>query len=159
MQFCAIELNLITSGQGSQNPKIILLKRLWFSLSSIHQVGLWKAPNLNQSNLKSISILLLIYFLLLSFSLFSQCFSLQDLNESNSFILVLTISISQSLRMIPRVLQKSQCGPTFFTCAPTQSTRIAFIGEKKLILEKSKSPLILFYFKRENKTRKKTLKK
>ena len=36
--------------------------------------------------------------------------------------------------------------------------KLAFIGEK-LILEKLESPLILFYFKRENKTRKKTLKK
>ena len=33
-----------------------------------------------------------------------------------------------------------------------------FIGEK-LVLEKSESPLILFYFKKENKTRQKTLKK
>ena len=51
------------------------------------------------------------------------------------------------------------CGPAFFTCVPTQSTRLAFIGEKKLVLEKLESPLILFYFRRKNKTRKKTLKK
>ena len=30
---------------------------------------------------------------------------------------------------------------------------------KKLVLEKSESPLILFYFKKENQIRKKTLKK
>ena len=36
--------------------------------------------------------------------------------------------------------------------------RLTFIGEK-LVFEKSESPLILFYFKRENKIRKKTLKK
>ena len=35
--------------------------------------------------------------------------------------------------------------------------RLVFIGEK-LVLEKTESPLILFYFKRENKTRRKTLK-
>ena len=50
------------------------------------------------------------------------------------------------------------CGPAFFTCVRTQLARLAFIGEK-LVLEKSESPLILFYFKRENKTRKKNLKK
>ena len=44
------------------------------------------------------------------------------------------------------------------TCVPTQSARLTFIGEK-LVLEKLESPLILFYFKREKKTRKKTLKK
>ena len=42
-------------------------------------------------------------------------------------------------------------------CVPTQSTRFVFIGEK-LVLEKLASPFILFYFKRENKIRKKTLK-
>ena len=36
--------------------------------------------------------------------------------------------------------------------------RLIFIGEK-LVLDKLESPLILFYFKMENKTRKKTLKK
>ena len=35
--------------------------------------------------------------------------------------------------------------------------RLVFIG-KKLVLERLESPPILFYFKRENKTRKKTLK-
>ena len=35
--------------------------------------------------------------------------------------------------------------------------RLTFISEK-LVLEKLESPLILFYFKRKNKTRKKTLK-
>ena len=52
----------------------------------------------------------------------------------------------------------ARCGPVFFKCVPTQSTRLIFISEK-LVLEKSESPLILFYFKKENKTRKKTLKK
>ena len=60
MQFWVIKLNLITNGQGSQNLKITLLKRPLFSLISIPEVGLWKAPNLNQSNLKAIFILLLI---------------------------------------------------------------------------------------------------
>ena len=46
------------------------------------------------------------------------------------------------------------CGPVFFTCIPTQSARLAFVGEK-LVLEKSKSPFILFYLKNKNKTRKK----
>ena len=50
------------------------------------------------------------------------------------------------------------CRSTFFTCFPTQSARLAFIGEK-LVLEKSELPLILFYFKRENKTKKNPLKK
>ena len=36
--------------------------------------------------------------------------------------------------------------------------RLIFIGEK-LVLDKLESPLILFYFKIENKTKKKTLKK
>ena len=44
------------------------------------------------------------------------------------------------------------------TCVPTQSARLIFIGEK-LVLEKLESPLILFYFKKEKKTRKKNLKK
>ena len=35
--------------------------------------------------------------------------------------------------------------PVFFTCVPTQSARLAFIGEK-LILEKSESPLIFVLF-------------
>ena len=38
------------------------------------------------------------------------------------------------------------CGPVFFTYVPTQSVKLAFICEK-LFLEKSESPLILFYFK------------
>ena len=49
-------------------------------------------------------------------------------------------------------------GPAFFMYVPTQSVRLAFIGEK-IVLEKLESPLILFYFKKENKIRKKTLKK
>ena len=50
------------------------------------------------------------------------------------------------------------CWPAFFMCTPTWLARLAFIGEN-LVLEKAESPLILFYFKMENKTRKKTLKK
>ena len=49
-------------------------------------------------------------------------------------------------------------GPAFFTCVLTQSVRFIFIGEK-LVLEKLESSFILFYFKRENKIRKKILKK
>ena len=45
-----------------------------------------------------------------------------------------------------------------FHVHPHSSARLIFIGEK-LVSEKLESPLILFYFKRENKTRKKTLKK
>ena len=45
------------------------------------------------------------------------------------------------------------------SCAyPTHMRDSLFNGEK-LVLEKSKLSLILFYFKKENKTRKKTLKK
>ena len=36
------------------------------------------------------------------------------------------------------------CGPAFFTCAPTRSVWLAFIGEK-LVFEKLESPLILFF--------------
>ena len=50
---------------------------------------------------------------------------------------------------------------TLWTCIfhvrPHSMTRLIFIGEK-LVLEKLDSPLILFYLKKENKTRKKTLK-
>ena len=46
-----------------------------------------------------------------------------------------------------------------FSRAPSLDQRdLLFICEK-IVLEKSESPLILLYFKRENKTRKKTLKK
>ena len=55
-------------------------------------------------------------------------------------------------------LSEYDCGLVFFTCVSTQSTRLIFIGEK-LVLKKLESPLILFYFKKENKIRKKTLKK
>ena len=44
-----------------------------------------------------------------------------------------------------------------FHVRPHSMARLVFIGEK-LVLEKTESPLILFYFKRKNKTRKKTLK-
>ena len=45
--------------------------------------------------------------LLLSFISFTYYFSLLNSNISDSFILILTNSISQSLRMIPEILQKS----------------------------------------------------
>ena len=45
-----------------------------------------------------------------------------------------------------------------FHVRPHSMARLIFIGEK-LVLEKSESTLILFYFEKENKTRKKTLKK
>ena len=45
-----------------------------------------------------------------------------------------------------------------FHVHPHSMARLIFIGEK-LVLEKLESPLILFYFKRENETRNKTLKK
>ena len=50
------------------------------------------------------------------------------------------------------------CGPAFFMCVLICWRESPFNNEK-LVLEKSESPLILFYFKRENKIRKKTLKK
>ena len=50
------------------------------------------------------------------------------------------------------------CRPANFMCIPTQFTKLAF-DDEKLFLVKSESPLILFYLKRENKTRNKTLKK
>ena len=53
---------------------------------------------------------------------------------------------------------KEKCGPVFFTCVPTQWAKLIFVSEK-FVLENLELPLILFYFKRENKTRKKTLKK
>ena len=37
------------------------------------------------------------------------------------------------------------CGSIFFTCVSIEWTRLTFIGEK-LVLEKSESLLILFYF-------------
>ena len=45
-----------------------------------------------------------------------------------------------------------------FHVRPHSMARLIFIGEK-LVLENLESPFILFYFKKENKTRKKTLKK
>ena len=45
-----------------------------------------------------------------------------------------------------------------FHMRPHSMAMLIFIGEK-LVLEKLESPLILFYFKKENKIRKKTLKK
>ena len=44
-----------------------------------------------------------------------------------------------------------------FHMCPYSMVRLAFIGEN-FVLKKSELPLILFYFKRENKIRKKTLK-
>ena len=52
---------------------------------------------------------------------------------------------------------KWSCGPVFFTCAPTHRWDLLFNGEN-LVLVKLESLPILFYFKRENKIRKKTLK-
>ena len=45
-----------------------------------------------------------------------------------------------------------------FHMRPHSMAMLIFIGEK-LVLEELESPLILFYFKKENKIRKKTLKK
>ena len=65
----------------------------------------------------------------------------QDQKRKNSqgSIILLTISAWEKKK-------KSNCGPTFFTCNPTRSARLAFICEK-FSLEKLESPLILFYFK------------
>ena len=46
-----------------------------------------------------------------------------------------------------------------FSHASSLVDKTHFFPGEKLVLEKSKLPLILFYFKKENKTRKKTLKK
>ena len=46
-----------------------------------------------------------------------------------------------------------------FLCASPLNRQDSLLFGEKLVLEKSEPPLILFYFKRENKTRKKTLKK
>ena len=43
--------------------------------------------------------------------------------------------IEASLREGALVVYQGWCGPAFFTCIPTQWTRLIFIGEK-LILEK-----------------------
>ena len=54
------------------------------------------------------------------------------------------------------------CGPAFFTCALTRSMKLTFISEKISFGKKKvevATYFILFYFKRENKTIKKTLKK
>ena len=48
--------------------------------------------------------------------------------------------------------------PIFLRVSPLNRQDLFFIGEK-LVLEKLESPLILFYFKKESKTRKRTLKK
>ena len=45
-----------------------------------------------------------------------------------------------------------------FSCVSPFNGETCFVGEK-IFLENSESSLILFYFKRENKTIKKTLKK
>ena len=55
-------------------------------------------------------------------------------------------------------LVESFCGSAFFTCVLTQWRDSLLFGEK-LVLEKLELPLILFYFKRGNKIRKKTLNK
>ena len=46
-----------------------------------------------------------------------------------------------------------------FSFASPLNRKDSFLFGEKLILANSESPLILFYFKRENKIRKKTLKK
>ena len=46
-----------------------------------------------------------------------------------------------------------------FHVHPLSIGETRFLMVKKIVLEKSESPLILFYFKKENKKRKKTLKK
>ena len=48
--------------------------------------------------------------------------------------------------------------PYFSRASPLDQQDLLLFCEK-LVSEKSESPLILFYFERENKTRKKTLKK
>ena len=55
-------------------------------------------------------------------------------------------------------LRNSKVWTRIFHMHPHSMARLIFTGEK-LVLEKLESSLILFYFKRENKTRKKTLKK
>ena len=56
------------------------------------------------------------------------------------------------------VLHLKNLWTRIFHLRPHSMGETRFIGEK-LVLEKSELPLILFYFKKENKTRKKTLKK
>ena len=76
------------------------------------------------------------------------------------------MSTNYSLKKFPiihlmpngQLTNQTGCGPAFFTCVPTQ-WQVSFLLMKKLVSEKLDSPLILFYFKRENKIRKKTLKK
>ena len=55
------------------------------------------------------------------------------------------------------ILQSFMWTHIFYVCSHSMAILI-FIGEK-LVLEKLESPLILFYFKRENERRKKTIKK
>ena len=59
MQFCVIELNLIMSGQGSQNPKITLFQRPLFSLI-FHILG-WIVESLK---LESIEFKINIHFVI-----------------------------------------------------------------------------------------------
>ena len=54
--------------------------------------------------------------------------------------------------------QSHNCGLVFFTCVPTRLMSLAFDGEK-IVLIKSESPLILFYFKKRKQNNKENLKK
>ena len=71
---------------------------------------------------------------------------------------LVSINLSINYHSFLNRLVETFCGPVFFTCAPT-CWRDSLFNDGKFVLVKSKLPLILFYFKRENKTRKKTLKK
>ena len=51
------------------------------------------------------------------------------------------------------------CVDPYFSCASPLDQQDLLLFCEKLVSEKSESPLILFYFERKNKTRKKTLKK
>ena len=51
------------------------------------------------------------------------------------------------------------CGPAFFTCVPTQSTRLAFIWWKINFWKSRSHHLFYFYFKGKIKQERKTLKR
>ena len=71
---------------------------------------------------------------------------------------LVSINLSINYHSFLNRLVETFCGPAFFTCAPT-CWRDSLFNDGKFVLVKSKLPLILFYFKRENRIRKKTLKK
>ena len=59
----------------------------------------------------------------------------------------------------PNIRLMCRYRPTFFNCVLTQSTRLVLVGEKISFGKvRVTTYFILFYFKRENKIRKKTLK-